>query len=165
MVYANEHVNLRPMTRADIPDTLRLMQPAVEAGILIPRSAEHIEQRLADFVVYDVDGTVHGCAALHALGGRHAEVAALAVDGAYRELGIGKRIVAFLIDRARAAGIRRLYVLTTRSADWFAQLGFRPARPSDLPAARRASYDRRRGSRVLAFDVPAEKRPSRVAVE
>jgi amino-acid N-acetyltransferase len=164
MVYSNAHSNIRPLTRGDIPDVLRLMQPSVKAGRLVQRTAEQVQKNAADYVVYEVDGTIHGCAALHRFAGQ-GEIAALVVDEAYASAGIGSGIVSFFIARAAGLGLRRVFVLTTQSADWFLQAGFRLGRPADLPAARRAGYDRRRRSRVLLYDVPREAQPVRMAAE
>ncbi len=166
MVYANEHSNVRPMTRADIPEVERLMQPAVESGRLLERSQRHLEQHLADYALYEIDGTLHGCAALHVYPGRQAEIAALVVDEEFASAGTGRQLVSYLLTRARASGIRRVFALTTQAFDWFLKLGFRAATPADLPPARRATYDRRRRSRVLACDLPQEQLdPSRPTVE
>jgi amino-acid N-acetyltransferase len=165
MVYANEHDNMRPATRADIPEMLRIMQRPTRQGIILPRTAEQIDRALEDFVVYEVDGTLHGCAALHRLGGTQAEVAALVVDNAYAGLGTGRKIVTFLLEKARAAGMGRVFVLTTQASDWFVKLGFRAARPADLPKQRREAYDRKRGSRVLACRLRRRGTTRRLAVE
>ena len=69
MIYADEHAGVRPMKREDIPQVLRIMQPAVEKGILVPRTSELLEERLDDFVVFEVDGLVHACGALHRFSG------------------------------------------------------------------------------------------------
>jgi amino-acid N-acetyltransferase len=166
MIYANEHSNVRAMTRTDIPDVERLMQPAIESGRLLPRSQRQLEQHLEEYVLYEVDGTLHGCAALHRYPGKQAEIAALVVDEEFASAGTGRHLVSYLLTRARAAGMRRVFALTTQATDWFANLGFRPAKPADLPPARRALYDRRRNSRVLVCDVPrAPAASTRLAVE
>jgi amino-acid N-acetyltransferase len=82
-------------------------------------------------------------------------VAAIAVDETYAGLGIGTRIVSFLVERARRQGLRQLYVLTTQTADWFVQFGFREGEVADLPEEKRRLYNRRRNSRVLLLDLGA----------
>jgi amino-acid N-acetyltransferase len=157
MVYANEHENVRPMRRADIPEALRLMRPFIQKEALVERREEELAARLGDFVVYDVDGLIHACGALHrsAEDPQRAEVAAVAVDETYAGFGVGRRIVSFLIERAKALGLRQLYVLTTQTADWFVQFGFREGGVEDLPEDKRRLYNRQRNSRVLLLDVEA----------
>jgi amino-acid N-acetyltransferase len=155
MVYANQHENVRGMQPADIPEVLRIMQPFVEKEILLPRSEEHLASRCEDYVVYEVDGIVHACGALYRSGSSPelGEIAGVAVDETYTGMGIGKRILSYLIDRARELHLRQLYVLTTQTWDWFVQFGFRDGGLADLPADKRDLYDRRRKSRVLLFDL------------
>jgi amino-acid N-acetyltransferase len=155
MVYANEHENVRPMRRADIPEVLSLMRPFIEKEVLVERREEDLAGRLGDFVVYEVDGLIHACGALHRSGEdpQRAEVAAVAVDETYAGFGVGRRIVSYLLERARELGLRQAYVLTTQTADWFVQFGFREGGVEDLPEDRRRQYDRQRNSRVLLLDL------------
>jgi amino-acid N-acetyltransferase len=159
MIYANQHENVRPMARRDIPEVLRIMQPFIEKEILLSRTEEDLAQRLGQYVVYEVDGIIHACGALHPSqepAGR-AEIAAIAVDETYAGLGIGKRILGYLLDWARRLSLRQLYALTTQTADWFLQFGFREGEVGDLPEERRRSYDRQRNSRVLLLDLGPDR--------
>jgi amino-acid N-acetyltransferase len=129
------------------------MKPLVEAGYLVPRSEEDVVAALNDFVVYEVDGSIHGCGALHPFGEKTAELAALAVDESYKHLGIGRRIVSFLLERAKEQGLRRVFALTTMSSDWFLQFGFRRGGTGDIPEERREHYDRSRNSRIYLYEL------------
>ncbi len=149
MIYANQHDHIRPMTVSDIPEVLSVMQPAIDEKILIKRSASDLQQKINDYVVYDVDGTVHACGALHVYPDRQAEIAAIAVDEMYTSLGIGKKIVTFLIEKATVAKLKAVFVLTTQTSDWFTQLGFENAKISDLPKEKQENYNMSRNSLVL----------------
>ncbi len=149
MVYANQHENIRQMTTSDIPEVLRLMQPAIEESILIQRTAADLEEKVDDYCVYEVDGTIHGCGALHKYNERQGEIAAVVVDETYESLGIGRKIVSYLVDRAINLKLKEVFVLTTHTADWFEQLGFVEATITDLPAERRKTYNRKRNSLIL----------------
>lgn len=153
MIYTNEYESIRAMRSDDIPEVLRVMQPFVQSGALVPRDRESLERGIDDYVVYEIDGIIHGCGALCEYGEGTAEIAGIAVDEEFAHLGIGRRVVSYLIDLARRRGLTRLFLLTTRTWDWFVQLGFRQAKVSDLPARRRATYDSRRNSRVMVYDV------------
>jgi amino-acid N-acetyltransferase len=153
MVHANVYQSLRTMERDDVPDVLRLMKPLVEAGYLVPRSEEDMVAALEDFVVYEVDGSIHGCGALHRFGESTGEIAGLAVDEGYKHLGIGRRIVSFLLDRAKDEGLRRVFALTTMTSDWFLQFGFRRGGTGDIPEERREQYDRARNSRIYLYEL------------
>jgi amino-acid N-acetyltransferase len=81
------------------------------------------------------------------------EIAAIATDPAYADMGLGRRMVRFLIERAEKQGLRRVFVLTTRTHDWFESLGFKECSVESLPPLRRKNYDRRRNSKVFALDL------------
>lgn len=155
MIYANEYENIRPMRHDDISEVLRVMQPFIRSGTLVDRNRELLEKTLEEYVVYEIDGVVHGCGALREFEGGVGEIAAIAVDENFAQLGIGRRIVTYLIELARRRKLTRLFLLTTRSFDWFARLGFRQSSVDDLPESRRAHYDTTRNSRVMIHDVGA----------
>ncbi len=156
MVYANEYESIRSMRHEDIPDVIRVMQPFIRSGTLVSRDHQALEKSLADYVVYEMDGIVHGCGALCDQTEGIGEIAGIAVDDNFSHLGIGRRIVSYLMDLARKRGYRRLFLLTTRSSDWFVQLGFRQAPVSELPERRLEKYDRSRNSRVMVYDVEGQ---------
>lgn len=153
MIHTNEYQSIRGMRRDDVPDVHRLMRPLIERDLLVPRSEIDLEDLHGDFVVFETDGMVHGCGALHRHGDDQAEIAGLAVDPQYDHLGIGQKLVAYLIERARRDGIGRVFALTTQASDWFEQLGFVPGAVADVPDQKRSAYDHSRKSRILIFDL------------
>ena len=164
MVHADPFENVRPMKEEDIPDVLRIMEPLIQAGNLVRRTDDDLQRACADYVVFETDGTIRGCGALHrygnARGSDRGEIAALAVDESYKHLGIGHRMVGYLIEAARKADLIGVFVLTTRSSDWFLKFGFSPATVADLPEERRQSYDSERKSRIYKLELgqsPAAK--------
>jgi amino-acid N-acetyltransferase len=157
MIYATQFENIRPMVHADIPEVLALMQPSISEEILVPRTEEDLAELLADYAVYEVDGTIHGCGALHLYGKEHAEIAGIAVDATYGNVGIGKKLIAYFIEKAARLTMRKVFVLTTQSADWFLQLGFVKAAITDLPKERQKTYNTKRKSMVLTYSAAAAK--------
>lgn len=150
LVTNEQFEGLRAARLDDIPGILRILGPLEEAGILVRRSRETLEHEIDRFVVVERDGMVIGCAALEVFADEGVgELYCLAVDPAYREAGRGEAIVESIANRARALGLGRLFVLTTQSAHFFRERGFSPARWTELPAARRARYDKKRRSQVL----------------
>ena len=149
MIYANQFENIRPMQFTDIADVLRMMQPLIDKEILVARTAEQLEATLTDYCVYEVDGTVHGCGALHVYG-KQAEIAGIAVDAPYNNLGIGEKIVSYCREKAVQKKLTRVFVLTTQSADWFLKLGFTETTFESLPAERKLTYNKKRKSLILA---------------
>lgn len=151
MIYSNQHENIRAMIHSDIPFISKIMEEAINKDILIPRSKEYLTEKHSDFVVYEVDGTTHGCGALHKYQKNTAEIAAIAVDSAYAKMGIGKKIVSCLIEKATKAKTKKLFVLTTQTSDWFLSLGFTEGTLDDLPDIKKESYNKKRNSRILIY--------------
>ncbi|GHV91409.1 amino-acid acetyltransferase [Spirochaetia bacterium] len=153
MLYADEYESIRALRSRDILNILRLMDPLMRQGILVRRTAEQILEKKADFVVFEIDEQVHACGALHEWGEAQAEIAAVATDPLYADMGLGRRIVGCLIDRAKKKGLRRVFVLTTHTQDWFEFLGFREVPVESLPVKRQKVYDHSRRSKVFALDL------------
>lgn len=153
MIYGNQHENIRKMTHSDIAEVLRIMHPAVEDKVLIPRTASDLEEKIKDYIVYEVDGTVHGCGALHKYG-QQGEIAAIVVDEMYINAGIGKRIISYLMEKAYAMKLKQVFLLTTQTSDWFSQLGFVQGNISDLPKEKQKFYNYDRNSLVFFYKFP-----------
>ncbi len=153
MIYASEYASIRPFRPSDATAVLRIMQPAIRNGRLLPRSVADIESCADRLVVYTIDGTVHGVAGFASIGEHEGEVFALAVDDAVADLGVGKELVEYLLDRAQKEGFARVFALTTQAYDWFLRWGFRGATVADLPPSRRKSYDCTRNSRILVREL------------
>ena len=122
-------------------------------GILIRRNSQDIQEKKEDYVVFEIDGSVHACGALHDQGEGQGEIASVATDPAFTEMGLGRRIVRCLIDRAKKRGLSRVFVLTTQTRDWFEFLGFREDSVESIPGRKRKDYDRSRKSKVFTLDL------------
>ncbi|GHV78864.1 amino-acid acetyltransferase [Spirochaetia bacterium] len=153
MIYTDDYEAIRPLKNRDIPDILRLMEPLMQQGVLVRRDGENIREKKDDYAVFEVDGSVHACAALHDWGEGQGEIAAVATDPTYAHMGLGRRMVRCLIDRAGKQGLRRVFVLTTRTQDWFELLGFRECSLDSLPERKRRGYDKARGSKAYALEL------------
>jgi amino-acid N-acetyltransferase len=153
MVYTDKYEAIRAFHSRDLPDILRLMEPLMQKGILIRRSAEQIQEKKADYMVFEIDDSIHACGALHDWGEGQGEIAAIATDPLYADLGLGRRIVNFLIEKARKNHMNRVFVLTTHTQDWFETLGFREAALESLPERKRRVYDQNRKSKIFALEL------------
>jgi amino-acid N-acetyltransferase len=153
MVYADEYESIRNLRSADIPVVLRLMEPLMQQGNLVRRNAEDIQEKKNDYVVYEIDGQIHACGALHLWGEDQGEIAAMATDPVYSDMGLGKKIVHFLIDRARKQQFHQVFVLTTRTHDWFETLGFKEDTIESLPEKRRRNYNQNRKSKIFTLEI------------
>ncbi|MEW5781041.1 MAG: amino-acid N-acetyltransferase [Pseudomonadota bacterium] len=141
---------IRDATIHDVAAILALIAPLEADGTLVKRGRERIEMEIERFSVLELDGTVVGCAALYPFSDAKAgELACLAVMPEYREIGYGDRLRRHIEQRAKKLGLKRLFVLTTRTAHWFTERGFAPTDVGALPEQRRELYNFRRRSKVL----------------
>jgi len=101
--------------------------------------------------IYVNDGVILGCAALYPFSkDKAAELACLAVNPDYRRAGYGEQLLHYMEARARKAGLKRLFVLTTRTSHWFIERGFKEASVDSLPREKRELYNWQRRSKVLS---------------
>lgn len=149
MFYLDAYDHVHPAEAGDIPEILRIMQPYVDEGVLVQRTSEDIVRDLEHYTVYKVDDVLHGCGALKPIGKGAAELLALVVDPAYANRGTGGKLANYLLQRARKAGVKKVFLLTTQTSDFFMRMGFREAPVSSLPPERKRAWSAVRNSRVL----------------
>ncbi len=141
--------NIREAKPDDIAALIALIEPMEEEGILVHRPRELLEREIDHFSIMLHDGIIVGCAALYPHSEDEAELACLAVAPEQREWGYGEQLMKRIEKRARRMGVRRLFVLTTRTEHWFVERGFKLGTVDDLPAAKKEMYNYQRRSKVL----------------
>ncbi|HUQ73478.1 MAG TPA: amino-acid N-acetyltransferase [Burkholderiales bacterium] len=150
MITADALEKLRPAKIEDVGGMLSLIEPLEAEGTLVKRSRELLEAEIGNFFVIEHDGAIRGCAALYAFpDDKSAEFACLAVAPEYRDAGYGERLLLACQDRAKGLKLRNLFALTTQTAHWFLEQGFRAGDVSALPSRRRVLYNWKRGSKVF----------------
>jgi len=150
MITADKLERLRRATIDDVGGILRLIEPLEADGTLVRRSRERLEQEIGRFMVLEHDRLIVGCAALYPFPKTRAgELACLAVRPDDRGAGHGEKLLGALERQARAAGMKKLFVLTTRAAHWFVERGFRETGVDALPGEKQAMYNWQRRSKVL----------------
>ncbi len=124
---------LRPASASDLPAVEALL---AAAELPVVGVADFIDR----FVVVESDGTLVGVAGLEV----HREdgiLRSVAVAPSYRGHGLGRRLTEQVLDAARAAGLPRLYLLTTTAAAYFARHGFRRIERADASAVVQRSVE------------------------
>ena len=97
--------------------------------LLVPRSLGNVVENIDRFFVAEVEGTLVGCAAYQVhpeIGDVKAatvEIQSVAVEAAYRKLGIGRALIEAVVVRVAQFGPAEVLVLTFAPA-FFAKLGF-----------------------------------------
>jgi amino-acid N-acetyltransferase len=116
----------------------------------VRRGREKIEAEISQFSVLEHDGVIAGCAALYTFAKEHsAEVACFVVAPNYRGRNYGEQLLARMESKARGLKVKRLFVLTTRTAHWFIEHGFVEGSLDELPQARQELYNFQRQSKIF----------------
>jgi amino-acid N-acetyltransferase len=138
MVTQDPVEQLRQATIEDVGGVLQLIEPLEADGTLVKRSRELLEIEIDRFFVLQHDELIVGCAALYPFAkDAAAELACLAIHPEYRNGGAGERLLHSVEAAARRRKFERLFVLTTRTAHWFVEQGFREVPMTELPEARK----------------------------
>ncbi|HID66057.1 MAG TPA: N-acetyltransferase [Aquificaceae bacterium] len=123
---------LRKATVKDAKKIYELLNDYAKKGLLLPRSLNSIYENIRDFWVYEVDGQIVGCVALHVMWEDLAEIRSLAVKDEFRGGGIGTELVKKAIEEAWELGVNRVFSLTYVK-DFFKKFGFIEIDKSILP--------------------------------
>ena len=150
MVHSDGYEVLRKATIADVGGILALITPLEEQGILVRRSRELLEAEISQFTVLEIDGMIIGCAGLYTYDDQSmAELAAVATHPSYQSKGLGARLLAQVERDAINQGFQSLFVLTTQTAHWFMEQGFKAAELTQLPQQKQSLYNLQTRSKVF----------------
>jgi len=159
LIYSNEYEQIRPAKKKDIRAIQRLTKKAVEAEELIRRTRAEMEKNLGDYFIFEIDRNPVGCVALHIFPEqKQGELASLFVSPAHENQGIGRKLIQFIENKAREAGLNELITLSTQAFTYFqSKGGFLEGTADNLPPVRRAKYDQSgRNSKVLVKPLKVE---------
>ena len=150
MVVDEKLESLREATPDDVGGILQLIEPFEKDGTLIKRDRTEIERDIEQYTVIEHDGVIFACAALYPYPeAKTAEMAAVTVSPQSQGQGDGEKVLKRVEQRARAMGLKSIFVLTTRTMHWFLKRGFVQTDPDWLPEARKRKYNWDRKSLVL----------------
>ena len=152
LVYANEYEQIRRALKKDIRQLLLLTRKSVDSAELVRRTRAEIERQIGDYYLYEIDKNPVACVALHVYPDQNkAELAYLFVSSAHENQGIARKLIQYVETKAREAGVRQLFALSTQAFAYFqSKGGFAEGTPDDLPPSRRERYDASgRRSKVL----------------
>lgn len=153
MIYSSNYGKIRAMRREDISGVLSVMRPFIKKEILLPRSEKQLESEYNNYIVYELDGAIRACAALHIYDRKQAEIAAVAVDESCSHIGIGPKMIQYLIEKAKTINLESVFIMTTQTADWFEKQGFVPNDISTLPDERKKLWSPERGSKLFRLNL------------
>jgi len=134
----DDGITLRRATLDDVPGIATLMADFVAQGVLLPRPVGELYQCIREFHVAERPASngdapqIVACAALRLLWDDLGEVRSLAVRPDHHGSGLGARLVARVLDDARALALPRVIALT-REVGFFERCGFTVASRDALP--------------------------------
>tara|TARA_B110000914_G_scaffold180996_1_gene163354 strand:+ start:84 stop:476 length:393 start_codon:yes stop_codon:yes gene_type:complete len=121
------------------------MQPSVDEGFLLKRSAEQLKVALDDFVTVQRKGAIVGCAGLkHYPDQGTGEIYALVVNSDYYNRGVSAELMALLFEKAKNLNLESVFALSKYSGHFFIRNQFEIIDVAALPIDRQITYDHRR---------------------
>jgi amino-acid N-acetyltransferase len=143
LIHTNAYQAIRRAQKKDARGIHHLIKNSVENEELLPRTLAEIERQIADYFVFEIDGNLAGCIALHPYADENkAEMACVCVSAKYENQGIGARLMQYIEQHARTTGAKELFCLSTQAVNYLVKKGlFQLGTPDDLPPPRRQRYD------------------------
>ncbi|GLT75386.1 hypothetical protein SLA2020_471170 [Shorea laevis] len=148
MVASDLYEGTRMAKVTDLYGIKQIIQPLVEAGTLVRRTDEELLKTIDLFAVVEREGQIIACAALLPFfREKCGEVAAIAVSPECRGQGQGDKLLDYIEKKASSLGLEMLFLLTTRTADWFVRRGFQECTIDMIPGERRKKINLSRRSK------------------
>ncbi|XP_066390114.1 probable amino-acid acetyltransferase NAGS2, chloroplastic isoform X2 [Miscanthus floridulus] len=148
MIARDLYEGTRMAREEDLSGIRKIIRPLEESGVLVRRTDKELLEALPSFIVVERDGSIIACAALFPfLEDKSGEVAAIAVSEECRGQGQGDKLLDYVEKKALSLGLEKIFLLTTRTADWFVRRGFKECSIESLPLVRRKRIDLSRGSK------------------
>lgn len=112
---------------------LQLIQPYVAQRKILQRTLGELEELLPSSFVAEAGGRIVGFAVLEIYSKKLAEIRSLVVAAEYQGRGIGKRLVAACVERARAGNVLEVMAITSEER-FFLSCGFDYTLPGEKKA-------------------------------
>ena len=150
LVANDDYEQARVASIEDVGGILELIEPLEQQGVLLKRSRELLETEISRFRLLERDGRIIACAALYPFSEEGCgEIACIVSHPDYRGGQRGQRLLLELEQEARRQGLDRVFVLTTQTAHWFLEQGFKEGSRDALPDSKQSLYNLQRNSKVF----------------
>jgi amino-acid N-acetyltransferase len=123
---------IRKAVMADAKNIQNLVNNYARNGEMLSLSINDIYEKILEFVVWEENGEIIGCSALHPTWDDLAEIRSVAVKPDVKNKGVGKAIVERCIETAVELGISKVFLLTYVPG-FFGKLGFTVVEKEELP--------------------------------
>jgi len=108
----------------DIASMQELVRQEVQDGVILQRSDDEVATNIRSYVLAKENNKILGYTALHIHSDRIAEIRSLIVSSSYRGKDIGKKLVYFAIEEAKALGVTQEILVLTYLPLFFEKLDF-----------------------------------------
>lgn len=123
---------IRKADTKDVKDIQKIINFYAKDDQMLPRSLNELYENIRDFFVYENNGKILGCCALHVAWEDLAEIKSLAVLKSEKKKKIGTLLVKAALEDAKKLKVKRIFALTY-IASFFERFGFRKVEHSELP--------------------------------
>jgi amino-acid N-acetyltransferase len=123
---------IRKATVEDVKEIQKLVNYHADRGKMLPRSLGDICDNIRDFFVYEEDGAMLGCCALHVTWVDLAEIRSLAVADDAQGRGVGTALLEACLEDVQRLAIKRVFALTYKP-EFFEKKGFQKVDKAELP--------------------------------
>ncbi|MBW3540531.1 MAG: GNAT family N-acetyltransferase [Planctomycetes bacterium] len=135
MATVPDAVTIRPARLEDVPALDRFIEPFVATGVLLPRTIAEMDELVRHGFIAERDGTIVGFGALEIYSSKLGEIRSLAVAPELQGQGVGSRLVAACVERARERDVLEVMAITSTD-EFFRACGF----DFTLPGERKALF-------------------------
>ena len=123
---------IRRAVISDVKDIQELINFYAKSDQMLPRSLNELYENIRDFFVYEKDGNIEGCVALHVTWEDLAEIKSLAVLESKQKQKIGSLLVEEALKDAKTLNVKRVFTLTY-VPEFFKKFGFKKIEHAKLP--------------------------------
>lgn len=122
----------------DVHGMSALINQYASANVMLARGPQYLYQHIQDYMVVTAPDIAYGretviaCGAVHVLWADLAEIRSIAVHPSCQKMGIGRLLVAELVNKCIDLGIPRVFVFTL-VVNFFRHCGFREFNREELP--------------------------------
>lgn len=123
---------IRKALMSDAKGIQTLVNTYAKGGEMLSLSINDVYEKILEFVVWEEEGKLLGCCAIHPTWEDLAEIRSVAVNPESKKGGIGRALVERSIETAEILGIKKVFLLTYVPG-FFAKLGFTEVEKEELP--------------------------------
>ncbi|MFQ6645096.1 hypothetical protein Gotur_019787 [Gossypium turneri] len=157
LLFSDLYEGARMAKVTDLAGIKQIIKPLEESGTLVHRTDDELLKAIDSFAVMEREGQIIACAALFPFfKEKCGEVACIAVSPECRGQGQGDKLLDYIEKKASSLRLDRLFLLTTRTADWFVRRGFTECSIDMIPDERRKKINLSRKSKYYVKKLVAD---------